>query len=261
MVPPSGSGQRRYPGSLLHIILAAVLVGVAAAGKLPPDIKRCSRSSPQFSSCLRDAVQDTLPKLKHGLPKLGLPPLDPLIVSELRISQGDGPVGLNLVFKDLITTGLVDNDEVYTAEIDLEKLTINASFLFPRAVVTSNYTVNGKVLLLPVTGSGGCKVVLKDCACRWRMQGQRIKKKDGKEYIDVVTTEIKMTPKKMEMQFDNLFNGDPQLGKTMNRVLNDNWELVYNEIGSSFEEAYAEVVRQHTRSLFLHVPLEDLFLK
>ncbi len=45
----------------------------------------------------------------------------------------------------------------------------------------------------------------------------------------------------------------------MNRVLNDNWELVYNEIGPSFEEAYSEVVRQHVRSLLLHVPIDDLF--
>lgn len=77
--------------------------------------------------------------------------------------------------------------------------------------------------------------------------------------MDIQTTEIKMTPKKMELQLDNLFGGDPRLGTTMNRVLNDNWELVYNEIGSSFEIAYAEVVRQHARSLFLHVPLDELF--
>ncbi len=41
-------------------------------------------------------------------------------------------------------------------------MTINASFLFPRAVATSNYTVSGRVLLLPVTGAGGSKVVLSE---------------------------------------------------------------------------------------------------
>ncbi|XP_026275999.2 protein takeout-like isoform X2 [Frankliniella occidentalis] len=245
--------------AIVPLLSAAILVGVVSAAKLPADIKRCARTDPKFFSCLRDAVQDTLPKLKNGLPKLGLPPLDPLLVSELRISQGDGPVGLNLVFKDLVTTGLLDNDKVYNTEIDLENLTINATFLFPRAIATSNYTVNGRVLLLPVTGAGGSKVVLKDCTCKWHIQGKRIKKKDGKEYMDIQTTEIKMTPKKMELQLDNLFGGDPRLGTTMNRVLNDNWELVYNEIGSSFEIAYAEVVRQHARSLFLHVPLDELF--
>lgn len=46
-------------------------------------------------------------------------------------------------------------------------------------------------------------------------------------------------------------------GKTINRVINENWQLIYNEIGSSFEQAYAEVIKQHTRSLFLHVPIDD----
>lgn len=45
----------------------------------------------------------------------------------------------------------------------------------------------------------------------------------------------------------------------MNRAINENWQLLYNEIGPVFEEAYAEVVRHHARSLLLHVPIDELF--
>ncbi|XP_034252625.1 protein takeout-like [Thrips palmi] len=248
---------------LLRLVLGTAMLGiaslgVASAGKLPPDIKRCVRSDPELSECLRGAVEETLPKLKKGLPKLGLPVLDPLYVQELRITQGgQGPLNMDLTLSDLVTTGLLDNDKVYSASIDLNSMTINASFVFARAVVSSNYTIKGRVLVLPVVGQGESKVVLHECFCVWKIQGKKLTKKDGKDYFEVIGVNLKMTPKKMEMRFDNLFNGDKQLGNTINRVVNENWQLVYNEIGSSFEQAYAEVIKQHTRSLFLHVPIDD----
>lgn len=44
------------------------------------------------------------------------------------------------------------------------------------------------------------------------MKGKRITKKDGNEYMDIPQMSIKMVPNRMEMQLDNLFNGDQQLG-------------------------------------------------
>lgn len=241
-------------------LVAIMVAGLAAAGKLPPDFKRCARSEPGLGECLRAAVEDTLPKLKAGLPKLGLAKLDPLFIKELRISQGGGgPVNADLVFIDMATTGLLDDDRVHSIAVDLDNVTVDASFVFPRCIVTGNYTVKGRVLVLPITGAGGSKLVLKDCECTWHMKGRRITKKDGKEYLDLTSVTIHMVPGKMEMQLDNLFGGDQQLGKAMNRILNDNWQLVYKELGPSFEQAYAEVVKFHARSLLTHVPIEDLF--
>lgn len=80
------------------------------------NIKRCARADPGLGECLRDAVQDALPKLKPGLPKLGLATLDPLYVQELRIQQGSGPVSANLVLRDMVTTGLLDNVKVFNIQ-------------------------------------------------------------------------------------------------------------------------------------------------
>ena len=127
--------------------------------------------------------------------------------------------------------------------------------------------------------------------CDLHMQGEKIIKKDGKAYMNITQAKIKFTPSKMFIQLDNLFNGDKQLsecfclafeirvanaifftvmekfdkkhfcisGTTMNRVLNENWKLVYDEVGPSLDIAYAQVFKQHTQSLFMHVALEDLF--
>lgn len=242
---------------LLLPVLA--LAGVAAAAKLPPNIKRCARTDPNVDECLRAAVEDALPKLKGGLPKLGVHPLDPLIISEMQLSQGrDGPVNMHLTFTNMTTTKILDGVKVLRVRYDYDKQIMEAESVTPYVLVVSNYTVKGNVLLLPITGTGPNTVQLYDITTKLVLKGKKITKADGKEYFEVTDVIAKLTPKKMVLRMENLFNGDKQLGETMNRVLNDNWELLYQEIGPSLEDAYAELFKRPARALFLHVPLDEV---
>lgn len=45
------------------------------------------------------------------------------------------------------------------------------------------------------------------------MKGKKITKSDGKEYMDITEVDAKLEPGKMELNLENLFNGDKQLGK------------------------------------------------
>lgn len=44
----------------------------------------------------------------------------------------------------------------------------------------------------------------------------------------------------------------------MNRVLSENWELVFKEISPSLSMAYAELFKRPARALFIHVPIDDI---
>ncbi|XP_026275998.2 protein takeout-like, partial [Frankliniella occidentalis] len=234
-------------------------VGATTAGKLPANIKRCSRSDPDTNECLRLAVADALPKLKGGLPKLGVHRLDPLIIDELRISQGSGPINMDLTFTNMTTTKILDDVAVTKVKFDYDNLILEATTITPAVLAKSTYTVNGRVLLLPIRGSGQSTVNLYDVTTDLVIKGKLLTKADGKKYFDINDVVAKLTPKRMEMKMENLFNGDKQLGDTMNRVLNDNWEQVYSEIGPSFAEAYRELFKRPARALFLHVPIDDIY--
>ncbi|KAJ1530862.1 hypothetical protein ONE63_005705 [Megalurothrips usitatus] len=239
---------------------SATITGWTTAAKLPAGAPRCTKAEVRRadSGCLRAAIEATLPLLRGGQPRLGLPPLEPLLIQELTISQGgDGPISLALTFRDFATTDLT-TARMLSASIDLDKMTLDAETFVGRCVATGQYSAKGRVLVLPVSGNGTSRVVLYNTTSQWHADGKRVTK-NGKDYLEVTSASIVLNPKKMEMQFDNLFNGEAELGKAMNRVLNENWQLVWREIGSSFNEAYSKVVEQHARSLFQHVALDDIF--
>ncbi|XP_034252626.1 circadian clock-controlled protein-like [Thrips palmi] len=247
---------------MLHrqgLLVLLAVVSVATAGKLPAHIMRCARTDPNVDQCLRAAVADALPKMKNGLPKLGVGPLDPLLISEMRLSQGsNSPVNLDLTFTNMSTTKFLDGVKVESIHFDLDKMVLTAESVTPTVLAVSKYSVKGKVLLLPITGTGDSRVELNDVKTSLRITGKRTKKSDGKDYFEITDVKANMVPKKMSLRLDNLFNGDKQLGDTMNKVLSENWELVFNEISPSLNTAYAELFRRPAHALFIHVPIDGI---
>nr|CAD7571078.1 unnamed protein product [Timema californicum] len=79
-----------------------------------PNFKRCSKTDPNFDECVRDAAEDAVHQLKNGKnrmtlltdPNLGVFPLDPLEITSLGISQGQGPVSISLRFDNVKLHGI-----------------------------------------------------------------------------------------------------------------------------------------------------------
>jgi hypothetical protein len=46
----------------------------------------------------------------------------------------------------------------------------------------------------------------------------------GKSFIKTLATNVTIDPEMVWVNFENLFNGNKQLGDNINRVLNDNWK-------------------------------------
>ncbi|KAK9873843.1 hypothetical protein WA026_002200 [Henosepilachna vigintioctopunctata] len=62
------------------IILYVIFSSLFALSVATLNFKKCYSKD---LSCLKDAIQDALPKLKDGIDALGVPPLDPLLVPKM----------------------------------------------------------------------------------------------------------------------------------------------------------------------------------
>jgi len=230
----------------------------ALAAKLPKTFTRCSKTDPNFNSCLNKAVEESIQKLGTGFPKLGLIPLEPLSIPQLFIGEGNGPISLDLKFKNLKIHGIT-NLKIRDQKTDLERLKLECRSFNKQLVLDGDYEVNGKILLLPVHGKGKSKIILDDVDATNKISGSRITK-NGKTYMDVKKYEYKFKTSKMTMNFQDLFNGDKRLSDAMNRILNSNWEEVLREMKPNFENALSEVFKDITNQLYKRVALQDIYL-
>lgn len=122
-----------------------------------------------------------------------------------------------------------------------------------------DYTMDGRILLLPIRGHGKSNVTMIDLRTIHEMKGEPYQK-NNETYMRFTKYSIKFRPKSAKLMFENLFNGDKLLGDTMNKFLNDNWEIVFQELIPGYEETFGILFKDIANKLFTKVPLNKIFL-
>lgn len=124
----------------------------------------------------------------------------------------------------------------------------------------SDYEMSGRILVLPIVGKGKSNVTMYNLTTKHEIYGEPVEK-DGEMYMKIKKYHVKFYPKKMTMNFENLFNGDRQLGSTMNRFLNENWKIVFDEVSGGYEDTFGFIFKEITNKIFLKVPMNKIFLE
>ncbi|XP_050537656.1 protein takeout-like [Daktulosphaira vitifoliae] len=253
---------------LVYNVLFCVLINFAIAA--PPSTKKlvfnlCKKSDPNFDQCFKNSLQSVIPDLDKGYSKLRIPPLEPFQFPSLEIAEGKGSnkaVSIDLKMKDVKIHG-ISSIFIDSLKVDLDnyKLTAKVSFKKPIEII-SQYTINGKILVLPIVGTGPCKIVLKEPRLELNDLTATPYEKHGKTFIKFPKINLKIVDiKYLTINFENLFNGDKQLGNNMNKVLNENWPVLLEELKSAFEEAIGAIIQDVLNKTLQTVPYADIAIQ
>lgn len=77
--------------------------------------------------------------------------------------------------------------------------------------------------------------------------------------MSVKSARLIVDPTRMIFNFGNLFNGDKQLGETMNSFLNENWKEIYQEVRATFTNAFAQIFTSVIDNVFSKYPYDKYF--
>jgi hypothetical protein len=90
------------------------------------------------------------------------------------------------------------------------------------------------------------------------MQYEEVKKK-GKTHMKFVSGKGTFKPSSIVFHFDNLFNGDKLLGDEINKVVNENWKLLFEDIEDTFLNAMTKILINILNHFFSKVSIEEAF--
>ncbi|XP_050443508.1 protein takeout-like [Adelges cooleyi] len=229
------------------------------ASKLPKGFIRCSLSDPDLNKCIWNGLNVAFPYMSKGIPSLGLFPVDPLHVTKLVIDEGSqGPVQIKMQFEELdiynFNSTIIKDYQFDTANLNMS---ISVQTKLP-IVLEGLYEMNGKVLVLPITGKGKCRMVIDNYSSKSYLQFKKIIK-NGVTYLELVKLSWNFSTTKLHLKFENLFNGDKSLGDNMNVFLNENWRELLADLQPAFEEALGAAVSNVVQQFFSRVPLNQIF--
>lgn len=137
---------------------------------------------------------------------------------------------------------------------NIETLEFDVDIQLPHLYIDAQYEIDGRILLLPVTGSGRLTGNFTNCAGFVKFTAEIIKKSDDQEYFLVKEFNLKITVNNGHLRLDDLFGGDKVIGDVVNNAINSNFEaflkelmpLVEKELAQKFFEIGNNIVEQFT---------------
>ncbi|XP_017052725.1 protein takeout isoform X1 [Drosophila ficusphila] len=269
----------------LVLLFGCALISVPGhASDLPSGIEKCAITDEQ---CLVNGVNYVLRNYaQSGIKQLGLIPLDPLHIKKFKIARNPhSPVNIDLSFHEVDLLGLQQAvaKRVSGFKSDLGH-PIELVMSVPEIVVKGPYSVDGRVLILPITGKGNAEIKLSKYRLLFRfimqlnlnsiyninptvktkvralIKFRRVSKGDHQTFAEVVDIKVDIDPAHVTYHLENLFNGQKDLSENMHVLINENWQDIFTELKPGIGEAFALIAKAVLDRIFGKLPLEQLFL-
>ncbi|XP_037951283.1 protein takeout-like [Teleopsis dalmanni] len=231
---------------------------INAANVLPQDMQKCANSD---ESCLTKTGQMIVTNYaKSGLRELNLTPFDPLHIKSMVLEKNPAsPVNIELSFNDVNLNGLqnLKIKKLKGLDANLKEIT-EVEAEVPSLSLEGPYSINGKVLVLPIVGKGDCKIILDNTHIAAKIKLKPVQK-SGKTYAEVESIKLELSPKHVSFSLSGLFNNDKQLSDTMHTLLNENWSEIFNELKPEISKALGLIIKLIINNVFAKYPYEEYF--
>ncbi|XP_022216011.1 protein takeout [Drosophila obscura] len=242
------------------LLLSCLAISVHGhASDLPAGIQRCAIMDDQ---CVVNGVNYVLKNYaQSGIKELGLIPLDPLHITKFNIGRNPhSPVSVDLSFTEVDLLGLSRGNakRVGGFTADLSK-PIEFVMEVPEVAIKGPYSVDGKVLILPIVGKGRAEIVLKHCKIHSFITFRPISR-GGHTFAEVADIKMQVDPSNVSFKLEGLFHGQKDLSDNMHILINENWQDIFNELKPSISDAMGLIVKSVLNKIFGKLPLEELFI-
>ncbi|XP_066159114.1 protein takeout-like [Euwallacea fornicatus] len=226
----------------------------------PQWLKPCKISSPDIGDCVNDMFLFMFPNLAAGIPEINVEHFEPLLLENVSISKGNGPIILTGKLYDLVVVGPsnstpTDSEFIQSAN---KQGQWNFGLNIPLLDIKSKYNLKGQILVLPLVGHGSCDLKLFNIRTRL-YSNLTFLEKEGREIMNIDNLIVKFRVGGLRVQFDNLFNGNKILGHTVNTFINQNGLDIVAELEESIADSLAWIFTKLMNNVFVKIPT-DLWL-
>ncbi|XP_034247899.1 protein takeout-like [Thrips palmi] len=245
-------------------LVSALLLVVAGANaaKLPSTWQTCVINQPGTDACLAKNIQTAIHDLAvKGSPSLGVYPIDPLRVTKLSLSSGSGSFVLDLTFFDLDIFGLKNlNIEEVKSDIPNGVLKFSRGTIKSDLVLSGDYAVKGRLLVVPIGGTGRCNITLGNpVKVDGRLALSKYKGPDGRTFARVDDFQFDFSQKTFTLNFHDKEIGGTALGATLNRIANDNSREILKDLKPAISNAFGQAFQDIANRILSKVPFNEVF--
>ncbi|XP_034829209.1 protein takeout-like [Maniola hyperantus] len=202
--------------------------------------------------CITASAQAAIPFLVGGLPELGVPTLDPMIIDSVRSDENN----LKLGFREITVTG-VSKCKILGMERNTEKNTMTLVAECPLHGI-GKYDLNGKIGPIVAYGDGEFQIHTKNVKFTVELRIKDIKKNGHKHWKITGFDYSYDLVEKVHIDLKNLFDGDEERAKPLKQIFETSSNELVQEVGGHLIKQLVAQYVGCVEKFFLAVPAKQL---
>ncbi|XP_071645747.1 circadian clock-controlled protein daywake-like [Temnothorax longispinosus] len=241
--------------TFITILLAVATIGVVAARDIPEFLHICQTNDPHYEACITESIEHLKPYLKAGVPEYNIPSLEPLKLKKLTFTPTSS---IKVDATDIDVFG-ASNFQIKKVKLDFNTLLFLVDVALPNIRVEGKYLLDGRLLLLPIRGSGPMHGNFSNCLGACKIQVAKFIDQDGEEKMRITDFKLKVSVGKGTLKLDNLFGGEQALGDVINSAINNNFGLFLRELLPLVEKALSDAFQNIAGNIVEQFAFAQLF--
>ncbi|XP_024085981.1 circadian clock-controlled protein-like isoform X1 [Cimex lectularius] len=247
---------------MLNVVFMSVVVlalNEVLGKKLPDFVPTCKRNDPNLDDCILKSIEVVRPHLNNGIPKIRVPALEPLQIPELNINRDLPNLKVKANLKDVKVYG-ASSFKINRLKTNIDSLSLEMSVTIPKCYVTTEYDVDGRLLLVPLKGKGLFKGNFTNIVADVRGTGELISNKKGVKYVAIKSLRSKVKVGDQIVKFVNT-DRNPQndlITQTAANFINQNRQQVLEIVTPIAEETADAIIKQMGNNVLRSIPYNEL---
>ncbi|CAG9831391.1 unnamed protein product [Diabrotica balteata] len=215
----------------------------------------CKRNDVNINKCLINTFNHLRPYLKDGISDIDVPSIDPLVIDNLVMENGRGPVRVKAIFFNITTLG-ASNYTVSAIKTNLDKYIIELGIILPKVEVRGEYDVDGNVLLFPIKSKGDFVALFTNVEGVGKIFGKEITNEAGVKFMKVDKLLVDFRLKKSRFRIKDIVNHGNLIGEAMNQFINANSKEIIKEMKPAASAAIASHFKSFLNRAFVKLPMQ-----
>ncbi|XP_057338857.1 protein takeout-like [Microplitis mediator] len=240
------------------VILVFFLSGIKVDGKYRglEFLDPCSRSDPELEACLARSANVLSERFRYGLPQLGYPEVEPIVLDEVHISLGGGPDGYKAQFRDVAARGVSAlRITGLRTRITDDEVQLQLALHIPRIRAAAKYRSSGKLILVPASGAGDYWGEYDGVKAKVFIRAKPFSVENHK-YLRLQQLKMDFSVENIKMGVENVHGGNTILQSALNLFINSNSQDLLKEMKPDLRRKLVQVMTAFVEKLFAQVPYD-----
>ncbi|KAM8704963.1 hypothetical protein ACLKA7_009424 [Drosophila subpalustris] len=198
----------------------------------PSFLPSCRIYEPGFTECCTNSTQKLMDQLNIGIPEIleqhGT--FDPGHVKNVIFKQDNNEVAtIRANLSQVVLRGF-STIKIKESRVSKKDFSWQTKIYLPKLRLDAKYKMLGRILLIPLNGSGNIFLEIEDLNMLVLTKTQ-LYEKGGFTFYNITGVQAKLNMSRIRSHLDNLFNGkSPEVESSTNQFFNDNWRDFYDAL-------------------------------